>query len=162
MRRLPRIFVVLSLFAVLTAAGCKTAKKDEVSSVDTTAMDTQNLGDSDSNQAMGLQTVHFAYDSFALDSEAKNKLRENARILKENSNMTVQLEGHTDERGSIQYNIALGEKRASAVKRYLVDMGISADRLSTISYGEEQPLVRGNNEQAYAKNRRVNFVITSR
>jgi peptidoglycan-associated lipoprotein len=111
---------------------------------------------------MGLQTVHFPYDSSNLDSEAKNVLRSNAEILKTNSNVKIQIEGHCDARGGIQYNLALGERRAKSVKDYLVDAGVSGNRISTISYGKERLLDPGTSEEANAKNRRANFVITSK
>lgn len=111
---------------------------------------------------MGLETVHFPYDSFVMDDQAKATLDANAMILQTKSSLRVQIEGHCDQRGGIQYNIALGEKRADAVMKYLSGKGISADRLSTISYGKERPLDPATNEQAYGKNRRANFVITSK
>ena len=119
------------------------------------------LGDSDSGKAMGLQTVHFPYDSFVLDSEAKSFLASNANIMKDKANLKVQIEGHCDARGGIQYNIALGEKRANSVKKYIVDLGVAGDRITVISFGKEKPVDPGTTEEAYAKNRRGNFVITS-
>lgn len=154
--------LVFTLVAIISAAGCKSAKKkDEVTSTDTAVEDTGVLS-SDAGNALGLQTVYFPYDSFVLDAEAKQKLKQNAQILKDKPNAGIQVEGHTDERGGIQYNIALGEKRANAAKKYLVDLGVKADRISTISYGEEKPLAEGQGEDVYSKNRRANFVVTSR
>jgi peptidoglycan-associated lipoprotein len=120
------------------------------------------MGDSDSGKAMGLQTVHFGYDAYLLDEEAKSTLKANAQILKDKPSAKIQVEGHCDQRGGIQYNIALGEKRANAVKKFLVDQGIKADRVSTISMGKEKPIDPGSTEDAHAKNRRGNFVVTSR
>lgn len=111
---------------------------------------------------MGLQTVHFAYDSAVLDSGAKEELRGNAQILKDKSNLKVQIEGHTDERGGIQYNVALGERRANSAKAYLVDQGVSASRVETISYGKEKPIDAGHDDAAWSKNRRANFRITEK
>jgi peptidoglycan-associated lipoprotein len=122
----------------------------------------QGVADSDSGKAMGLQTVYYGYDSSALDSGAKATLTANAQILKERQNIKVQLEGHTDERGGIQYNIALGERRANSAKAFLVDQGVSADRISIISYGKEKPLDPGHDEAAWSKNRRANFRITEK
>lgn len=122
----------------------------------------QDLSDSDAGRAMGLQTVHYAYDSSVLDATAKGALDENARILKEKSSLKVQIEGHCDERGGIQYNIALGERRASVAKSYLIDKGVNADQLTIISYGKEKPLDAGHTEEAWAKNRRSNFRITEK
>jgi peptidoglycan-associated lipoprotein len=107
------------------------------------------------------QDVHFAFDSFTLSEEAKALLEQKATWLMENSQVTVQIEGHCDERGTTAYNLALGERRANAVKRYLVALGVDTSRLTTISYGEEFPLDPGHNEEAWARNRRAHFVITS-
>ena len=82
--------------------------------------------------------------------------------IKENQNVKVQIEGHCDDRGGIQYNLALGEKRANASRKFLMDQGISGDRLKTISFGKERPLDTSSNEAAWAKNRRANFVVTSK
>ncbi len=106
------------------------------------------------------QDVHFAYDSFTLSEEAKAILERKAIWLKENPQAVIQIEGHCDERGTTAYNLALGERRANAVKQYLVALGIEASRLTTISYGEEFPLDPGHNEAAWARNRRAHFIIT--
>ncbi|MBI2711538.1 MAG: OmpA family protein [Bdellovibrio sp.] len=118
-------------------------------------------GDSDSGKAMGLETVHFPFDSFTLDSEAQNVLKNNASIMKDKSHLKIQIEGHCDQRGGIQYNIALGEKRANATRKFLTDLGVSHDRMTVISFGKEKLIDTGTSEESYAKNRRSNFVITS-
>jgi len=105
------------------------------------------------------QDVHFAYDSSELSSMAKMLLKEKAAYLKDNSLISATIEGHCDERGTTDYNIALGERRATAVKSYLVNLGVAASRLNTISYGEEKPLDTANTENAWRKNRRAHFVI---
>ncbi len=105
------------------------------------------------------QDVHFEYDSANLSSMAKLVLKEKAAWLMANGRVAVSIEGHCDERGTTEYNLALGEKRAQAAKSYLVNLGISASRLSTISYGEEQPVDAGKTETAFRKNRRAHFVI---
>ncbi len=105
------------------------------------------------------QNIHFAFDSSALSSEAKELLKKKAQWLKENPNVTVTIEGHCDERGTTEYNLALGERRASAVQSYLQDLGIGGFRLDTVSFGEERPLDPGQTEAAYAKNRRAQFVL---
>lgn len=124
--------------------------------------DSNASGDSDSGTAAGLQTVNFPYDSFVLDEQGKATLAGNVQILKDKPSLAIQVEGHCDERGGIQYNIALGEKRANAVRRYLTSQGVQAERVTTISFGKERPVDQGKTEEAYAKNRRANFVITSR
>jgi len=105
------------------------------------------------------QDIHFKYDSSELTSMAKILLKEKAAWLKENYAAGVSIEGHCDERGTTEYNLALGERRASAVKMYLIDLGISGSRLNTISYGEEQPIDTGSSESAYQENRRAHFSI---
>jgi peptidoglycan-associated lipoprotein len=105
------------------------------------------------------ENVHFAFDSSLLSDRAQQVLNSKADYLRVNSSVTVTVEGHCDDRGTDAYNIALGERRADSVKSFLVDLGISADRLNTVSYGEERPIDRGQNEAAWAKNRRAQFVI---
>lgn len=115
---------------------------------------------SDSGKIAGLQSVHFDYDSSTLTTEARRQLAENAEWIKTNKN-TVQIEGHCDSRGSVEYNLALGERRAKAVKNYLTSLGVESKRMTIISYGEEKPIASGDSEEAYAKNRRANFVPLS-
>jgi len=106
-------------------------------------------------------TVYFDFDKYNLVDSAKAALDHNAQVLKENANVIVRIEGHCDERGTIEYNLSLGEKRAAAAKKYLTDLGIDAGRIQTISYGKERPAVTGSNEAAWAKNRRDEFKIIS-
>ena len=105
----------------------------------------------------GLQTVYFDYDSNTLRSDAMAVLRENAEKIKQVPSVIIQLAGHCDERGTQEYNLALGERRALAVRQYLIQLGISGDRMITISYGKEFPAMIGSNESAWARNRRVEF-----
>jgi peptidoglycan-associated lipoprotein len=105
------------------------------------------------------QNILFDYDSAELTDQAKSLLREKAAWLQANPADTVTIEGHCDERGTTVYNLALGERRAQAARNYLVDLGISASRLSTVSYGEEKPLDPAPTEAAYRINRRAQFVI---
>jgi len=152
---------VVLMFAALQ--GCsKQQKGDDLVSPDSISADQNNLGDSDSGKAMGLNTVYFDYDSFLLTGTSKKVLEQNASILKSNDSVKIQIEGHCDQRGGIEYNIALGEKRANAVKKFLNDMGINSDRVATISYGKERPIDSAENEAAYSKNRRANFAITEK
>jgi len=106
-----------------------------------------------------LQKVYFDFDSSTLSAESRNALSKNAALLSKNPSVKLQIEGNCDERGSDEYNMALGERRAKAAQDYLVNLGVSADRLSVISYGEEKPVDPGHNEAAWAKNRRDEFVI---
>ncbi|MDZ7664798.1 MAG: peptidoglycan-associated lipoprotein Pal [Desulfotignum sp.] len=105
------------------------------------------------------QHIHFEFDSAQLTDTARALLREKADWLKANSGTGIVIEGHCDERGTTEYNLALGERRAAAAKQYLQDLGIGAYRMTTVSYGEERPLDPGQNEAAYSKNRRAQFVL---
>jgi peptidoglycan-associated lipoprotein len=104
-----------------------------------------------------LQRIFFEFDQYTLSTEARRTLADNADYLKENPQIKVLIEGHCDERGSDEYNLALGEKRAQAVKNYLVSLGVEPGRLSVISYGEELPLDPGRGEEAWSRNRRAEF-----
>lgn len=105
------------------------------------------------------EDILFVFDSFQLSPAAKSLLKEKADWLRENSKYSVTIEGHCDENGTTEYNIALGERRALAVKKYLKNLGIAGYRLTTVSFGEEKPLDTGNTEAAYQKNRRAHFVL---
>jgi len=105
------------------------------------------------------ENIHFAFDSSVLSDQTQQILKGKADYLRTNSGVTVTVEGHCDERGTDAYNITLGERRAESVKNFLVDLGISANRLNTVSYGEERPIVMGQKEASWAKNRRAQFVI---
>lgn len=105
------------------------------------------------------EDVLFAYDSSALSPQAQDILRKKAGFLKASPNVKVTIEGHTDERGTNEYNLALGEARAKSAKAFLVDLGIPAARMATISYGEERPLAKGRTEADFSQNRRAHFVI---
>ena len=103
--------------------------------------------------------VFVGYDSSDLDSDALELLQDQVAWLKQNSDVTITIEGHCDERGTREYNLALGEKRAQAVKNYLIGLGINPDRVSTISYGKERPAVVGSNDGAWAQNRRSVTIV---
>jgi peptidoglycan-associated lipoprotein len=106
-----------------------------------------------------LQVVYFAFDAASIQPEAAEKLQANAEILREYSDWEIIIEGHTDARGSTEYNLALGERRAERVREYYVNLGIAPERLNLISYGEEQPAVEGSGEEVWAKNRRAVTVV---
>ena len=109
-----------------------------------------------------LKDIRFDYDKYDIRRVDEGILRENAAFLKKNPKMKIQIEGHCDERGTVEYNLALGERRANSTKRYLVSLGITSDRISTISFGKERPLDPGQNEEAWAKNRRAHIVVLSK
>ena len=105
--------------------------------------------------------VFFAYDSYALTSAAQSTLSKQAKWLKANPSVTISVEGHADERGTREYNLALGDRRANAAKDYLMSQGISSNRVTTISYGKERPVKSGSNDTAWAQNRRSVTVRTN-
>jgi peptidoglycan-associated lipoprotein len=159
-----RLSVCVSLlifFTGLQACSHKAIKQDDqVASAASQDSQFKDLGSSDAGNAYGLKTVHFSYDSSLLGAEAKKLLVDDASILKQNAQIRIQVEGHCDQQGGIQYNLALGERRATAVKHYLSDHGVQIDRITTVSYGKEKLLDTSNTEEANAKNRRANLVIT--
>jgi peptidoglycan-associated lipoprotein len=116
----------------------------------------------DLNRNSPLQPAYFGLDSSELDDAGRAIVASNAAVLKKYPTWMVTVEGHCDERGTAEYNLALGELRAVAVKTYLVALGVSPDRLRTVSYGKEFPFDAGHTETAWSKNRRAHFVITSK
>lgn len=172
-----RILPILMLALVLAAGCTKKPVADTVSSTDE-ACETISSGAADSATvasfndeavtetvvvdapalaAAVLQSIHFDFDQHTLSGEARAILDENTRYMQANTSASIVIEGHCDERGSDEYNLALGERRAIAAKDYIVAMGISPQRISTISYGEEKPLDPAGTEQAWAMNRRAEF-----
>jgi len=116
----------------------------------------------DLNKNSPLKPVFFEYDSSDLTAAGKAALDEDAAILRKNGTWVITIEGHADERGTAEYNLALGERRSVTARTYLVSLGITADRLRTVSYGKEFPFDPGHDEAAYTKNRRAHFVITAK
>ncbi len=109
-----------------------------------------------------LKDIHFDFDKYDIRPQDLGILKENAALLMKYPNGKIQIEGHCDERGTVEYNLALGERRANSAKQYLISLGIAQNRISTISYGKEKPLDSAHNEEAWAKNRRGHFVILSK
>ncbi|PLY01474.1 MAG: peptidoglycan-associated lipoprotein [Desulfuromonas sp.] len=165
-----RMILLIAVLAMVTAIGCAKQPVSDDGSGSTAAGSTSSSGQdgtfssqdvsesSDANVPASLQRIHFDFDSYVLTGSAKAALEDNAAHLKANPNKRVQIEGHCDERGSDEYNLVLGEKRARATKAYLVTLGIDSRRLSVISFGEERPLDPSSTERAWAKNRRAEFV----
>jgi peptidoglycan-associated lipoprotein len=116
----------------------------------------------DLNRSSPLKPVFFELDSSELTADGQAALNENATTLKQNGAWVITIEGNCDERGTAEYNLALGERRAVVARTYLVSLGIPADRLRTVSYGKEFPFDPGHDESAFAKNRRAHFVITAK
>jgi len=163
---------VCAVLALTLATGCKHKKQQPINPELTTpgpstptAEQTTGTGlpsDLDIDKlvfesAEGVHPVYFDYDSYALRPDALETLSHNAEVLKQYPNVIVQIEGHCDERGTQDYNLALGEKRALATREHLTRLGISGDRMITISYGEEDPADPGHTEDAWSKNRRCEF-----
>lgn len=109
-----------------------------------------------------LKDIHFDFDKYDIRPGDAEILKENATLLTKYPKVKIQVEGHCDERGTVEYNLALGERRANSAKKYLISLGITSDRISAISYGKERPLDPGHNEEAWAKNRRAHPVILSK
>ncbi len=109
-----------------------------------------------------LQPVFFDYNKYDIREDQIGALQNNAKVMKQNATVNVLIEGHCDERGTEEYNLALGERRAGAAKDFLVSLGIPDSRLSTISYGESRPFAQGHNEEAWAQNRRAQFVAVKK
>ena len=159
-----RFMLVVS--ALFFLASCETAtqnalkgsatasKADKVGKTGSSIFGSAKQTQADKLIAVG-DRVLFDYDSSELSSEAKLTLDKQSRFLRVNSDLTFTIEGHCDERGTREYNLALGEKRATAVRDYLVIEGISPDRIRVISYGKEKPAVVGSNDMAWSKNRRA-------
>jgi peptidoglycan-associated lipoprotein len=162
--KMNKLFMVL--FAMLFVISACSKKQVEQSAgteeASASVSDSYGPGGSDYQQAGALSTVNFQYDKATLTSSAKKILNQNADWLKTNENIFVQIEGHCDSRGTIEYNLALGERRAVTVKNYLSKLGVDSKRLSTISYGEERPIAMDENESAWGRNRRANFVVISK
>jgi peptidoglycan-associated lipoprotein len=116
----------------------------------------------DINRNSPLKPVFYELDEAEVDAEGQRILQANAEILRRYTTWQISIEGHCDERGTAEYNLALGERRAVAARNYLVSLGIPADRVKTVSYGKEFPFDPGHNEEAWSKNRRAHFVVTAK
>jgi len=114
------------------------------------------------NRNSPLKPVFFDYDRTDISAEAQRILDANAEVLKKNATWVITIEGHCDERGTAEYNLALGERRSGAARTYLVSLGIAGDRIRTVSYGKEFPFDPAHTEEAWAKNRRGHFVVTQK
>ena len=167
LKRSLQLASVVVLALALGACASKKKTEDQAGAGDTgtatapqiesTPMNFDAAG-SDSGKISGLETIRFDYDKSNLNSSAKKTLASNVAWMKSHAGTNLQIEGHCDARGSIEYNLSLGERRAQAVKAYMVGLGVAGSRLSVISYGKEKPLQQGDSEAAYAQNRRANFV----
>ena len=170
------IKLLASALLVFFLAACSTTPKDTADSSGSgstsTTSDVSSSGETESTESASIEPgsqedlivnvgdrVFFDYDSSELDTDAQELLQDQVAWLKQYSDVSVIIEGHCDERGTREYNLALGEKRAQSVKNYLINLGISSDRVSTISYGKERPAVVGSNDGAWAQNRRSVTIV---
>jgi peptidoglycan-associated lipoprotein len=134
--------------------------RQPVAAVADEGLDSRSLDELNRNSP--LRPAFFPLDSSDLDDTGRAVVTSNVEVLKKNPQWVVTIEGHCDERGTAEYNLALGERRAAAVKTYMVSLGIAPDRLRTVSYGKEFPFDQGHNDEAWSQNRRAHFVITSK
>lgn len=158
--------LLLSVAMVLTACAKKEVAPviEEVEPVEEVAppleeIEEEPVEEVEEVEPVVLEDIFFDYDKFNIKKEYESILTDNAELLLGNPEIKLLIEGHCDERGTNEYNIALGEKRAKAVMDFYVTYGIGADRLSMVSYGEERPFSRGNNEESWALNRRAHMVV---
>ena len=164
-----RGLVLAGVLLSLAAAGCRSTgsgKEGGESGVTGSEFDDGSMSGADQagqrGRAIGLETVYFDYDSFQIRDDAKPLLKGNAQTISGKPQWPgIVIEGHCDERGSEEYNLALGERRAQQVKRYLVDLGVPAARMDTVSFGEANPAVQGHDEAAWRYNRRSEFALSS-
>ena len=163
-------YLIIILFALFLAA-CETVPKESTTSTTSSSsssaaveiVDGVYVG-SDTVEMLAVDVpdrIFFAYDSYTLTKAAQNTLEKQAKWLKANGSATIAIEGHADERGTREYNLALGDRRANAAKDYLMTQGISSSRVTTISFGKERPVNSGSNKKAWAQNRRSVTVRTN-
>ena len=170
------IKLLASALLVFFLAACSTTPKDTADSSGSgstsTSSDVSSSAETETTESASIEPgsqedlivnvgdrVFFNYDSSELDTDAQELLQDQVAWLKQYSDVSIIIEGHCDERGTREYNLALGEKRAQSVKNYIINLGISADRVSTISYGKERPAVVGSNDGAWAQNRRSVTIV---
>ena len=165
-KKFSNLFAIMLLTSFLAA--CATAPTETSSSTTNTTSQSEVVGGiyvgTDTVEMLAIDVpdrVFFAYDSYSLAATAQTTLNKQAKWLKANPSVAIAVEGHADERGTREYNLALGDRRASSVKDYLMSQGISSNRISTISYGKERPVKSGSNDTAWAQNRRSVSVRTN-
>jgi peptidoglycan-associated lipoprotein len=158
------LLLILPLFLALVFSACCCPKKKAAREMPTTEVapvtEVQETPPPPEPVAKAtLEPIYFDFDKSNLKNDTTATLDKNAEWLSKNSTAKIRIEGNCDERGTIEYNVALGERRANSAKQYLIKLGVGADRLSTISYGKEKPLDPGHNEAAWTKNRRDDFRV---
>lgn len=170
-----KLTLILGLLAIVSFVVASCAKKEVVKPQEQPQAQ-QNVAPAPANEATAqaqqptekaieeiqkeLQMIHFDFDKYNIRPDAKTGLEQNAKVLNDNPDVKVQIAGYCDERGSVEYNLALGEKRAQSAKEYLETLGIAPGRLTTISYGKSDPIDPAHNEKAWAQNRRDEFHVS--
>lgn len=178
MKKLAVLIVVLSLVMLFNACGKKAAKvapaqgpvvekvEEPVPQIEGPALSDEEIFQQKTieelNRYQVLKMINFDFDKYQIREDMKSVLQANASWILKFSTVQILIEGHCDERGTIEYNIALGEKRAEAAKNYLVSLGVNAANIKIVSYGKSKPLVQGVDEATYFQNRRAEFVITKK
>jgi peptidoglycan-associated lipoprotein len=156
------LFAALLGLSLLTFSGCADEKATDsgmkTDKMPAESLDSPNIGVMEGRTTPGMKPVYFDYDKSNIRKDMVASMQVNADFIKKNAKSAIRIEGNCDPRGTNEYNMALGERRALAAKKYLVNLGISAANLTTVSYGEERILVQGQDEAAYAQNRRDDFV----
>ena len=156
-----RFTTAVAVVIALGAFGCKSKPKETTQTSDTNsewkeAPTSRDSGMGGAGRKLDLTTIYFDFDKYDIRADQRDAAKANAARVKDMTENVV-VEGNTDERGSEEYNLALGERRANTVKRYMVDMGVPSSRLSTVSFGESRPAVQGHDESAWKFNRRADF-----
>ncbi len=162
--KLARLLAVTLLAAGLVLVGCKKKPPEQAPVLEPAPAPAPQkqveVPKQVSDMVSNFSRVYFEFDSAALSDASRSALDANASIMAKHPDIKVEIQGHADERGTTDYNLALGQRRANAVYRYLTSKGVAASRLKVVSYGEERPLVPGHSERAWSQNRRAEFVIT--
>jgi peptidoglycan-associated lipoprotein len=157
---------LLLLAAAVTLSACKKQHPIETTDQVPTASEAvatapANVDEAVDQMVYNFNRVHFEYDSSALDDASKKSLTANCQIMQKFPSVTVEVQGHADERGTVEYNLALGQRRAESVRTWMTAMGVPPTRVRTVSYGEEVPVATGHTETAWSQNRRAEFRILS-
>lgn len=168
MKKVSLKLIVFLMFVSLIATGCPPKPKvtgDDIGGGGNGADRSRPInsdiinGSDNTASELGLKDIYFAYNSSSLSSDARRAIKSNVSILEGNRNLKITIAGHCDERGSSEYNLGLGEDRAKAVRRYLIDLGINSRSISFTSYGEEQPVCSASTPSCWQKNRRAQFLV---
>lgn len=157
---------LLVLVFGMSLTGCSKKKAEDVPQVTSTEgagaaepLENEDTGIMEGRTSGPMVPVYFEYDSSSVKGEQVQRIETNADFMKKNPALKIRIEGNCDERGTLEYNLALGERRAQSAKTYLVNLGVNGEQLTTVSFGEEKPLLFGHDEISWAQNRRDDFVI---